>query len=66
MSLSVTRKDGETWRQCVERYSSKYGLQAECLEIFDQEVAGGEDEGRAAWSALYEWDCTDFTNREEK
>ena len=60
MSLSVTKQPGETWRQCVERYAKPHGLERECLELFDEQIAIGETEDRAAFGALYEWDCTDY------
>lgn len=60
MSLVVRRNEGETWRECVQRVAGKYGLEGECLDIFDADVAVGTDEGTAAWGALYEWDCLDY------
>lgn len=59
--LSCRRMGAETWRQAVERIAGKYGLQAECLQAFDIEIAGGCDEQEAAWHALYEWDCLDLS-----
>lgn len=67
MSLVITKKDGETWRECVIRYASTYGLQAECLEEYDSAVKrlnkdeiNEDKEAYAAWCALYEWDCLDY------
>jgi hypothetical protein len=60
MSLMVQRNEDESWRECVERVAGKYGLGAECLSIFDDEVSGGKDPGDAAWGALYEWDCLEY------
>jgi hypothetical protein len=60
MTLSVTKKPDETWRQCVERYAKPHGLDGECLELFEEQVAIGEPEDKAAFAALYEWDCTDY------
>jgi hypothetical protein len=65
MARSVTRKPGETWRQCVERYGAACGLETEVLEVFDREVAEGLTEGNAAWCALREWDLLDFENNED-
>ncbi|MBP0492218.1 hypothetical protein [Roseomonas indoligenes] len=57
MALVIRRQSDESWRAAVERIAGKYGLAAECLEVFDDEIEDGADEGRAAWNALYEWDC---------
>ena len=56
-ALGVTRLGGESWRDCVRRVSGQYGLDEECLEIFDRLIARGDHETEAAWCALYEWDC---------
>jgi hypothetical protein len=58
--LQVTKRKEETWRECVERYAKEHGLQKEALEFYDADIAAGTDEGKAAWSALYEWDLLDF------
>lgn len=50
----------ETWRQCVERLSSRYGLEDECLANFDTYIELGVPEDKAAFDALYDWDCTDY------
>lgn len=57
VGLSVKRMTGESWRDCVIRYASKYGLQAECLAVFNGELSSGTEEGAAAWCALYEYDA---------
>jgi hypothetical protein len=45
----------------VERIAGKYGLENECLEVFDTLIKEGKtEEGQAAWAALYDWDCTDW------
>lgn len=54
--LKAERLENETWRQCVERYARKYGLESEALDYFDNEIRRGEKEADAAWTALYEWD----------
>jgi hypothetical protein len=66
MALVCRKKSpDETWRECCERYASEYGLQVEALEIFDREVAAGEeDEGQACWNALCEWDLLDCEDRD--
>lgn len=55
---SDERRPGETWRDVVIRVSEPHGLDRECLELYD-DVDNREDVGdeRAAWEALYEWDC---------
>ena len=58
--LGIHRRDGETWRECVARVAGAQGLANECLEWFDDDVAKGEEEHRAAWSALSEWDCLEI------
>lgn len=58
--FKITKQAGETWRDAVIRYSTPYGLQTECLEMFDGQVEIGEREDRAAWHALYEWDLVPF------
>jgi hypothetical protein len=60
MPLAIYRHEGETWRQAVSRQADLYGMKSECLEIFDREVILGTNEARAAWEALYEWDCLDY------
>ena len=64
MSLGLTRNDGETWRDCVIRYASKYGLQSECVEVFDRMQKDGAKPDWSAWCALGEWDILDY--REDK
>jgi hypothetical protein len=66
MSLVAKREKHETWRQAVERIAKPYGLERDCLEVFDQERASGVPEGKAAWNALYEWDCLDFVDDDAK
>lgn len=46
----------ESWRECVIRNARPYGLEAECLEIFDREVSRGTEKAEAAFIAMYEWD----------
>lgn len=59
--LGFTRlSPDESYRHTVTRYATKYGLAAECLAVFDREVAAGENEEMAAWYALYEWDVLDL------
>jgi hypothetical protein len=58
--LCCKRSEDESWRSAVERIAKVYGLDQECLEIFDEEVGRGTAEAKAAWDALYEWDCLDF------
>jgi hypothetical protein len=60
VSLGFERNHGETWRDAVKRVASRYGLEQECLETFDDDVEHGEPEDRAAWAALYEWDVLDL------
>ena len=60
MGLKLTRLPDETWEETVKRYSSKYGLSHECLQLYDEEVANGVEKSAAAWHALYEWDCLDY------
>lgn len=57
VGLRVKRNDGETWRDAVRRVAGHHGMAAECLACFDRELSLGSDDGEAAWSALYEWDC---------
>lgn len=60
VALGYTRLPEETYRGAVERIAAKFGLQEECLEVYDREVATGVEEHAAAWSALYEWDVLDL------
>jgi hypothetical protein len=60
VGLGARRLPGESWRQCVERYSKRYGLERECLEDYDQAIASDQPEESAAWSALYNWDVLDL------
>lgn len=64
VGFSLTRKPGETWRECVDRYARAQGLENECLEWYDDELRSGATEARAAWNALYEWDCLDLEDRD--
>ena len=60
MSLGFTKQAGETWRECCERYASKWHLQEECLSAFDAYTRDGMDEPNAVWCALGDWDVLDF------
>lgn len=60
MRIGATRQEGETWRQCVERYAQPYGLQRECLEIFDAAVKADEKERDAACGALAAYDLLEI------
>jgi hypothetical protein len=60
VALGYTRLPKETYRGAVERIATKFGLQEECLEVYDREVKDGVEERAAAWSALYEWDVLDL------
>ena len=61
----IRREENETWRQAVERYAKPWGLEEECLEFFDADVARGEPEDKAAWGACYEWDVLGLVVTEE-
>lgn len=56
MIATCKRNKQETWRDCVKRYAKPHGLETEVLEAFDLSVGNGEEEGDAAFHALYEWD----------
>lgn len=58
IGIGVTRLEGESWRDCVKRYASKYGLEVECLQEFDNDP--DPNEARRAWGALLEWDIGDY------
>lgn len=60
MSLEIHRNEGETWRECAERYAKPWGLQVEVLEAFDADVANGVPEDKAALWACIEWDVADL------
>lgn len=60
MSLVLTKKENETWRDAVKRYGAAQGMDDVCLDEFDAEIKRGVAADLAAWSALYEWDCLDF------
>ncbi len=62
MSLRVQRREGETWQDCVVRYAQPWGLEQECLEVYDELISKGEDEGQAAFWACEEWDVLDFVD----
>jgi len=62
MALGITRKENESWRECLIRYAEPWGLEDECLEIFDEELAKGQPEPDAAWAACYEWDVLDLVD----
>lgn len=57
--LSITRDDGETWREAVARYATPWGLQEETLILFDRLLESGEQESEAAFTCLYEWDLVE-------
>jgi len=56
-SLVMIKNQGETWREAVMRYATKYGLDDECLAVYESQVDGGVPEQEAAFNALAEWDC---------
>jgi len=60
MSLRIIRNEGETWRECAERYAKPWGLQVEVLAEFDADVAKGVPEDRAALWSCIEWDVADL------
>lgn len=60
MGVGIRRKDGETWRECAERYGERYGLREEVLEHFDANVRAGDNEADAALHACMEWDVCDL------
>jgi len=60
VGLIVRRNPDESWRECVQRVAGKQGLEIECLANFDDYVAAGREQDRAAWMALYDWDCLDL------
>lgn len=65
IGLGCNRLAGESWRESVERIARKHGLVSECLEIFDEETARGVEAGKAAWTALYDWDCLDLVENHD-
>jgi hypothetical protein len=60
IGLRITRADGESWRECAERYAARFGLQSEVLEQFDSDVANGTAESDAALSACIDWDIAEL------
>lgn len=60
--FEVRQLPGESWRDTVTRVAGRSGLTDECLWEFDRRVAAGDTEPRAAYDALYEWDCLDLTD----
>lgn len=65
-SFIVMKNQGETWRDCVVRISRKFGVEDECVPVFDSQVDGGIAESEAAWNALFEWDCIETVDVEEE
>ncbi len=57
--LTVIKNQGETWRDAVIRIAKKFGLEDECIPIFDSQVDGGVPENEAAYNALYEFDAVE-------
>lgn len=60
MSLRIIRNEGETWRDCAERYAKPWGLQVEVMEALDSYVSAGVPEYKAALWACIEWDVADL------
>jgi len=60
MSLSVKRRDGETWEETIVRYAKPEGLETEVLEAYRAWIKAGEPEAFAVLFALEEWDLLDF------
>lgn len=58
----INRLPEETWREAVKRIAGKYGMEMECLEWFDSEIASGTEEDQAAFAALSEWDCLELAD----
>lgn len=59
-SLGLDRNEGETWRQCAERYATPYGMQVEVLEEFDAGIKRGIPPAEAAFYACGEWDVLGY------
>jgi hypothetical protein len=58
--MLIARKDAkEKWRMAVRRIAGRHGLAAECLEAYDSRTLS-DDDAKAAWEALYEWDCLEL------
>jgi hypothetical protein len=58
--LGITRKEGESWRDCAIRYASLYDLEAEVTVAFDGYIEDGDKPEDAAWKACYDWDVLDL------
>lgn len=58
VGIGITRREGESWRECVARYGRKHGLEEEVLNEFD--IDQNPDEAMRAWGALLEWDIGDL------
>ena len=60
VALGLERRDGESWRDVVIRYSRPHGLEGECLHMFDNYLDEGDHPSSAAMAALSDWDCLDL------
>jgi len=60
IGLKITKLPSETWRECAARYGRRNGLEHEVLQVYDEFAKGNDDDDEAAWTAVYEWDCTDL------
>lgn len=58
----VHQLPGESWRDTVTRIAARHGLEGECLWEFDRQVANGDSPARAAFDALYDWDCLELVD----
>jgi len=60
MSLVLSKREDQTWRDAAIEQARRYGMERDVTEYFDRFIAAGDDEAEAAWSACYEWDVLDY------
>ena len=60
MSLRLTRKPDQSWRDAAIEQARRFGMESDVAEDFDRYKATGDTDENAAWCACYDWDVLDF------
>ena len=66
MGLRVTKRESETWKQAIIRYTrgSRYIAPSDVLNSYELFRREGQNEANAAYSALSEWDMLDSVDED--
>lgn len=58
--LTFSRRENESYPECISRIAEPYGLVKEVTEEFEALILEGKPENEAAFYALEEWDLLDY------